>query len=84
MYMSVRAVRRVALVYEATDAVNLHATAGRGAKSGGFPRLTLSAALGAPSRAYAESTSWTYGAGVKSSLFGGRGHLVGVSLSATF
>jgi hypothetical protein len=35
----------------------------------------LSAALGAPSRSYAESTSWTYEVGVKSRLLDGRGHV---------
>lgn len=63
---------RAALNWAASDALNLYVTAGRGAKSGGFPRFTLSAALGAPSQAYAKSTSWTYEAGMKASLFGGR------------
>jgi iron complex outermembrane recepter protein len=63
---------RLALAYEATDNINLYATAGRGAKSGGFPRLTLNAAFGALSPSYAESTSWTYEAGMKARLPGGR------------
>ncbi|GAB5414263.1 MAG: TonB-dependent receptor [Congregibacter sp.] len=66
---------RAALSWELNDSVNLYATAGRGAKSGGFPRLTLSAAIGAPSQAYAESTSWTYEAGLKADLFGRRGRI---------
>ena len=66
---------RAALVWEATDDLNVYVTAGRGAKSGGFPRFTLSAALGAASRSYAESTSWTYETGIKSRVLNGRGHL---------
>lgn len=66
---------RAALSYAATEDVNLYATVGRGAKSGGFPRFTLSAAIGAPSQAYAKSTSWTYEGGLKASLFEGRGRL---------
>ena len=62
---------RLALAYEASEDVNFYATVGRGAKSGGFPRLTLNAALGVESPNYAESTSWTYEAGVKSRLSDG-------------
>ena len=64
---------RVALNWEASDNVNLYATAGRGAKSGGFPRFTLNAAYGVASAAYAESTSWTYEAGLKARFMDGRG-----------
>lgn len=63
---------RLALAYEVTDNVNLYATVGRGAKSGGFPRLTLNAAFGIESPNYAESTSWTYEAGMKTRLLDGR------------
>lgn len=63
---------RVALLFQATDQVNLYTTVGRGAKSGGFPRLTLNAAFGVESPPYAESTSWSYEAGAKTRLLGGR------------
>lgn len=63
---------RLALAFEATENVNLYATIGRGAKSGGFPRLTLNAAFGVESPNYAESTSWTYEAGVKMRLLDNR------------
>ncbi len=63
---------RVAIAYEAGENVNLYATVGRGAKSGGFPRLTLNAAFGIESPNYAESTSWTYEAGVKARLLDNR------------
>lgn len=66
---------RAALSFEATEDVNVYATIGRGAKSGGFPRFTLSAAVGAASQAYAESTSWTYETGAKARLIDGRAHL---------
>ena len=66
---------RLALAYEATGNVNLYATVGRGAKSGGFPRLTLNAAFGIESPNYAESTSWTYEAGAKTRFLDGRARL---------
>jgi len=66
---------RGALRYAATEDLDLYATVGRGAKSGGFARFTLNAALGNPSPPYAESTSWTYEAGAKARLLGGRASL---------
>lgn len=63
---------RLAIAYEANENTNFYATVGRGGKSGGFPRLTLNAAFGALSPNYAESTSWTYEAGMKASLLNGR------------
>lgn len=66
---------RAAISYAVGNDANIYATVGRGAKSGGFPRFTLSAALGAPSRAYEKSTSWTYEAGYKARFLGGRASL---------
>ena len=66
---------RAALIWEATDDLNLYGTVGRGAKSGGFPRFTLNAAFGVASEAYAESTSWTYETGLKARILGGRGRV---------
>ncbi len=66
---------RLALMFEATEDINLYTTVGRGAKSGGFPRLTLNAAFGVDSPAYAESTSWTFEAGMKTKLLQGRANL---------
>ena len=63
---------RLALAYEASEDINLYATVGRGGKSGGFPRLTLNAAFGAESPNYDKSTSWTYEAGLKARMLGGR------------
>ncbi len=63
---------RLALAFEATSAINIYGTIGRGAKSGGFPRLTLNAAFGLPSPNYAESTSLSYEAGLKARLWDGR------------
>ncbi len=66
---------RLALSYRLNNETNLYATVGRGAKSGGFPRLTLNAAFGATSQAYAESESWTYEAGIKTNFLNGRGNI---------
>lgn len=66
---------RAALNWTVSDNVNAYAAAGRGAKSGGFPRFTLNAAFGVASEAYAESTSWTYEAGLKARVLEGRGRI---------
>lgn len=56
---------RAALNYEVTDEANIYATVGRGAKSGGYPRFPLAAAIGQPAEVYARSTSLTYEVGIK-------------------
>jgi iron complex outermembrane recepter protein len=66
---------RAALLWKASDAIAAYATVARGAKSGGFPRFTLNAALGSPSVSYAASTSWTYEIGMKAAMPAGRGHV---------
>jgi len=65
---------RAGLDFAWSETTMLYASAGRGAKSGGYPRLALSAALGAPSRHYAASTSWTYELGAKTRSADGRAH----------
>lgn len=55
-----------------SDNANVHATLDCGARSGEYPRFKFSAVLGAPSRAYIESTSWTYEAWAKASPLRGR------------
>lgn len=66
---------RVAVSFVATADANLYATVARGAKSGGFPRFTLNAALGNASAFYDESSTWANEAGLKSRILGGRGRL---------
>jgi len=56
---------RAALNYKVTDEATIYATVGRGAKSGGYPRFPLAAAIGQPAEVYAKSTSLTYEVGTK-------------------
>ena len=64
---------RAALHYQLANDSMLYTSVARGAKSGGFPNFTNNAAGGKPDEPYAASSSWSYEAGSKNRIYGGRG-----------
>lgn len=56
---------RASLSYDLTPESTAFMTVSRGYKSGGYPRLAIDAAIGARTKPYQSSQTWTYEAGYK-------------------